>query len=132
MTQQGRTDEPLTTDAEVRNRRARRMADLIRKLHGADEAVNEVDDDLARWISKCLLAHEVDTLTLLAQEGAEGALKAKARQSIAQRTGGGHYRTRPITPRAPSRHAGTYGTRPVMRPLARCPRLSDPGPVVYL
>ena len=61
----GRTDEPLTTDTDVRHRRARRMACLIRKLNdmGDDPLPNE--DTLAQFISKCLLAHECDTLALV-------------------------------------------------------------------
>lgn len=61
----GRTDAPMTTDTDIRNRRARRMACLIRQLNdmGDDPAPDE--DTLAQFISKCLLAHECDTLALL-------------------------------------------------------------------
>jgi hypothetical protein len=80
MMKKGRTDEPLTTDAEVRNHRARRMAALIRKLLEVDQNVGEDDDSLAQWIAKCLLAHEVDTLSMLMDEtrGESHASMAKA------------------------------------------------------
>ena len=63
----GKTDEPLTTDAEVRNARATRMADLILKLLSNDPDPNR--DTLAEWLSRCLSAHEADTLALLMDEG---------------------------------------------------------------
>ncbi len=64
----GRTDEPLMTDADVRNARARRMANVLRKLFVEERiapAVSEEDDDLAVWLAKCLQAHECDILSLL-------------------------------------------------------------------
>jgi len=63
----GRTDEPLSTDAEVRQRRASRMAELLRKLHGCKEPEAGQEDDLAQWISRCLMAHEVDTLSIVSR-----------------------------------------------------------------
>lgn len=64
----GRTDEPLTTDAEVRIQRSRRMSRLLRRLYDLPEIPAEEDDDLAQWLSKCLLAHEVDTLAMLVDD----------------------------------------------------------------
>ncbi len=61
----GRTDEPLATDADVRHERARRMASLLRTLHDVPPATADGEDELALWLAKCLLAHEVDTLALL-------------------------------------------------------------------
>lgn len=65
MITRGRTDEPLTTDAQVRLHRARRMATLIRKLYEIGPDPSEDMDTLAQFLSKCLLAHEVDTLSIL-------------------------------------------------------------------
>ena len=76
----GRTDEPLMTEADVRQARSRRMAGLIRKLF-REEAIgpepSEDDDNLALWISRCLQAHELDTLSfLMDMPKAKKAMKA--------------------------------------------------------
>ena len=68
----GRTDEPLTTSAEIRNYRAKRMARLIRKVHLVDPRDPE-DDDLATYIARCLASHETDTLKLVLDEYGAGA-----------------------------------------------------------
>ena len=62
----GKTDEPITTDAQVRHARATRMADLILKLVAHDPDPNR--ESLCEWLSRCLAAHETDTLTLLMEE----------------------------------------------------------------
>ncbi len=64
----GRTDEPLTTDAEVRIRRSQRMATMIRTILEIRPEPPEDEDNLAQFISKCLAAHETDTLALLMDE----------------------------------------------------------------
>ncbi len=68
----GRTDEPLTTSAEVRTYRAKRMASLIRKVHLSTPKDPE-DDDLAAYIARCLASHETDTLKLCLDEFGAGA-----------------------------------------------------------
>lgn len=64
----GRTDEPLTTDAEVRIRRSRLMANMIRTILEIRPNPVEDEDNLAQYIMKCLAAHETDTLALLMDE----------------------------------------------------------------
>lgn len=64
-----RSDQPLLTDAEVRSIRARRMTEV---LLGRLELPNQTDPELVEptveYISRCLQAHEVDTLKLLMKE----------------------------------------------------------------
>jgi len=63
-----RSDQPLLTDADVRAHRARRIAEVLLNLLELDASDPALRDPCVEYLTRCLQAHEVDTLKLALRE----------------------------------------------------------------